>query len=215
MLEVITMLGNHASAWIHYLAGRHPGRLGWLVGPTTAGVKTFREWLPYALDNDAWRAFTSGDPWDGVPFWEMLERIRGETFRPLWVAVPDVVANRGKTIENWKRYAPRCREYGHPLAFVAQDGMTPEDVPEDADVVFIGGSFGWKWKNAETFCAEFKRVHIGRVNTIGKLRRSEEMGAESIDGTGWMRRPEDDPHGWKSLDLFLGGHPDPQRSLQL
>ena len=215
MFDMMTMLGNHASPWIHYLAGRHPGQVGWLVGPTTAGVKTFRDWLPYALDNDAWRSFTKGTPWDAVPFWDMLERIKGEILRPLWVAVPDVVGDRVTTLANWKRYAPRCREFGHPLAFVAQDGMTPGDVPADADVVFLGGSFGWKWKNAETFCKAFPRVHIGRVNTLGKIRRSEEMGAESVDGTGWMRRPEDHSHGWKKLDDFLDGNPLPQLNLEL
>ena len=211
----MTMLGNHASPWIHYLAGRHPGRVGWLVGPTTAGKKTFRRWLPYALDNDAWRAFTSCTPWEGRPFWEMLERIKDQSCQPEWVAVPDVVASRKATIENWNRYSPRCMEYGHPLAFVVQDGMKPSDVPPEASVVFIGGSFGWKWQFAETFCREFPRVHIGRVNTIGKIRRAEEMGAESVDGTGWMRRPEDDPHGWKRLEQFLAGQSDPQMTLSI
>lgn len=146
------------------------------------------------------------------PFLLMLEEIRQENFKPLWVAVPDTVGDKEKTLENWEKYAPICSEYGHPLAFVAQDGMEPSDVPTEASVVFLGGSFRWKWRNAETFCGAFPRVHIGRVNTVGKLWRAAEMGAESVDGTGWVRRGEG-PDGWRSLEPFLSGKPHDQLTL--
>ena len=43
---------------------------------------------------------------------------------------------------------PALKAFGVPLAFVAQDGMTPEDIPQDAGVVFIGGSTSCKLRTA-------------------------------------------------------------------
>ena len=35
--------------------------------------------------------------------------------------------------------------------------------------------------------SNFKRVHVGRVNTYRLLWLAHEAGAESCDGTGWFR----------------------------
>ena len=204
------MLGNHSSAQMHYWAGKYPGKVGWLVGPSTATQKRFRPWLPYACDNDAWGSYKDGRAWDEKAFWGMLDFIGDQGLAPLWVAVPDVVANKEATLANWEEYAPRCREYGHDLAFVMQDGMTPDDVPSDADLVFIGGTFRWKWNNLPAFCEALPRVHVGRVNTLSKVRRAEELGVESVDGTGWFRRPIEE---FLVLEEFLKGTPDPQLML--
>ncbi len=81
----------------------------------------------------------------------------------------------------------RTSRYGWPLAFAVQDGMTVEDVPGDADVIFVGGSTEWKWRTVAMWCAAFQRVHVGRVNTYRRLWECHDAGAESIDGTGWTR----------------------------
>tara|TARA_Y100000310_G_scaffold141609_1_gene141078 strand:- start:61 stop:681 length:621 start_codon:yes stop_codon:yes gene_type:complete len=206
------MLANHSSAQIHYWAGKYPGRVGWLVGPSTVSQKKYFPWLPYACDNDAWGSYAEGREWDAVAFWKMLDFIDSQDHRPLWVAVPDVVANRVATLRNWGKYAPRCRDYGHELAFVAQDGMTPSDIPVDADIVFMGGTYSWKWRNLEKFCENFPRIHVGRVNTLQKIRRSEELGAESGDGTGWFRRPLDE---FRLLEDFLSMKPSDQIEFDL
>jgi hypothetical protein len=67
--------------------------------------------------------------------------------------------------------------------------MTPDDVPDDADIVFVGGTTEWKWKNILMWTKNFKRVHVGRVNSYGLLWKAHEAGAESCDGTGWFREP--------------------------
>jgi hypothetical protein len=113
--------------------------------------------------------------------------------RPLWVVVPDVVADREATLEKWAAWSPRVREVlPHvPLAFAVQDGMTPADVPTDADVVFVGGTYNWKWRNLTTWTGNFPRVHVARVNGEKNLWQCYEAGAESCDGTGWMRCGEE------------------------
>jgi hypothetical protein len=95
-----------------------------------------------------------------------------------------------------------------PIAFVAQDGCTPADVPETADVVFIGGTTEWKWENVWRFCDAFPRVHVGRVNTYRKLMHCHECGAMSVDGTGFFRGG---PERWSSLKRYLDDTANPNR----
>lgn len=181
------MPANHSSPTIHYWAGKHPGRFGWLVGPTARTKTKLRPWMPYALDNDAFSAWTKKAPWDYDNWRSLLEWARDSGQAPLWVLVPDVVADADKTIESWWRYSKEARSFGWHLAFAVQDGMTPCDVPQDADVVFVGGTTDWKWKTAKTWAKKFQRVHIGRVNELHRLWECEALGIESVDGTGWFR----------------------------
>ena len=204
---MMVMVGNHSSAFVHYWAGRYPGKIGWLVGPGGMSKTKLRPWLPHALDNDAFSAWDNGTEWDEDAYFRFLDWAAAQEQPPLWAAIPDVVTDPKGTFKNWEKYAPKVKEYGWPLAFVAQDGMQPGDVPEDASVVFIGGSYKWKWRNAPEFAAKLPRVHVGRVNTLYRLRRCEELGVESVDGTGWFRRPEAE---FRKLEDFLSGKPHDQ-----
>jgi len=179
---MIVMPGDNTGVMVGYLAGRFPGKIGHLFSPSRHNGPF--EFIPYALDNGA---FSAGDDWDEELWLKHLEWAKLSGQRPLWAIVPDVVADRIRTLRKWDIYAPQLRRYGWPLAFAVQDGMAAEDVPQDADVVFVGGSTEWKWATVEMWCKEFPRVHVGRVNTYRHLWRSHDYGAESCDGTGWMR----------------------------
>jgi hypothetical protein len=78
--------------------------------------------------------------------------------------------------------------------------MTPDDVPPETDVVFVGGSFDWKWDNLLMWTRNFPRVHVGRVNTEKRLWMAHEAGVESCDGTGWFRGGE---KRWAGLENYL------------
>jgi hypothetical protein len=41
-----------------------------------------------------------------------------------------------------------------------------------------------------------KHVHMGRVNTLRRLRYAEAIGVDSVDGTGWVR--------WRNAHLDSG-----------
>ena len=41
--------------------------------------------------------------------------------------------------------------------------------------------------NIKKFVGLGKPVHVGRVNSIGRVRYCESLGVASVDGTGWMR----------------------------
>ena len=200
------MLGNHSSPIFHYWAGKYPDKMGWLVGPSGQTKTRLREWIPYALDNDVYADWDNGREWSEDGYYRFLDWVSVQKFAPLWAAVPDAIGDRGKTLEKWVRHSDRVRAYGWPVAFVVQDGMTPKDVPP-CDVIFIGGTFRWKWNNVEKFAHHHPRVHVGRVNTLGKLRRCDELGIESVDGTGWFRRPEIE---FARLEEYLCGKPENQ-----
>jgi hypothetical protein len=188
--KMMVMPSNSSGLAIGRLVGKYPNRLGWLMSPD--GWRQPPSWMPYALDNGAYGAWKNGTPWDEGSFMELLERARKSHF-PLWVVVPDVVMDRDATLAKWGEWVPRIRTVlpHTPLAFAVQDGMTKEDVPGDADIVFVGGSTEWKWKYLRTWTENFPRVHVARVNSERLLWMADDAGAVSCDGTGWMRGGEE------------------------
>jgi hypothetical protein len=176
------MVGAHNGAYFHHLTGLYRGKLAWLEGPED--WQTPRWWLPFACDNDAYKAYLRKKKWEPTGWLNMLDKVRASHLRPLWCLVPDVVGDREATKESWKRYSP---EVEFVKAFAAQDGMTPDDVPADAAVIFVGGTTTWKWRSLPMWCKHFPRVHVGRVNTLRRLWTCEEYGVESCDGSGWFR----------------------------
>lgn len=181
----MVMVSNQSKAEFWWLAGAFPGRVGHLYGP--GGERGPWDFMPYALDNGAWPAFVKNLHWDEPAWHTLLNWAKNSGQAPLWVAVPDVVADRERTIEKWPIYSACVREYGFRPAFVLQDGMTFEDVPDADCMLFIGGSTGWKLAAIEPWCAKFPdRIHVGRVNGPVRLDICYRAGAVSVDGTGWF-----------------------------
>lgn len=181
---MIIMPSNNSGFMAGYLAGSYPGKLGMLISPD--GWRRPPHVIPYALDNGAYGAWTNKTDWNEGAFYEMLDEAK-EHHAPLWVACPDKVADRMATLELWPHHSQRIRQLGYRPAFVLQDGMTPRDIPKDAEVVFVGGSTKWKWQNLSMFTGIGLRVHVGRVNSYEGLWICHDLGVESCDGTGWMR----------------------------
>ncbi len=189
------MVANNFGVRVGYLAGKFEGKIGHLYSPgAQQGPEQF---LPFGLDNGA---FGHDDDWNESKWIELLNWARLSGQKPVWCLVPDVVGDREKTLVRWEVYSPIAATYGWPLAFAVQDGMIPADVPAKAEVVFVGGSTEWKWKTMPMWCKEFRRVHIGRVNTYRRLWDCHDAGAESVDGTGWVRG---DQVQWRGLCAYL------------
>jgi hypothetical protein len=147
----------------------------------------------FAIDNGGFSRF------DEPAFLALLERERAARHLCRFVAVPDVVGSARRTLECFEHWSCHRSLYKWPLALVAQDGQEDLSIPWDRiAAVFVGGSTDWKLSEAAAQVIRAaqilgKWVHVGRVNTPGRFERFEEMGADSIDGTGlsrysWMRR---------------------------
>lgn len=181
------MPGNNTSKIVHYFAGKYPGKIGWIQSPDSWVNPPY--YMPYALDNGAYKYF------DPDKYRKHL--LRASKFHsPLWVALPDVLGNTKETILLWDKWYPVLHETGYKLAFIAQDGMLPQDIPKEAHCVFIGGKTNWKLKNAHKFKGVSNLLHIGRVNTIKRLCWAIDIGADSCDGTGWFLK---NPSGFVKL----------------
>lgn len=205
--------GNTNRIW-SYWAGRFPGSVGFLISPSYYMRLPITEWMPYVLDNGAFSAWRDGKEWNCQGWRDMIMHCRRTKIDPLWAAVPDVVCNKYATISNWNVYKHEIKSLGWKMAFCVQDGMTPQDVPSDADVVFVGGSDRWKFKNLKTWTGNFQRVHCARVNAPEMIEACETAGCESIDGTGWTR----DPSRKDKLPMikrFIEGHRTHKQNLHL
>jgi hypothetical protein len=180
---MIIMPSNNTGFIAGSVYGRFPDRI--------AHLHNIDRWVTppirFAVDNGVFGCYTTGREWDEINWRKQLAK--AAPYKPMWTVVPDWVGNKELTLERWGIFAPEVKLLRIPLAFAAQDGMTPDDVPEDAEIVFVGGTTEWKWKNILMWTKNFKRVHVGRVNSYGLLWKAHEAGAESCDGTGWFREP--------------------------
>ena len=114
-----------------------------------------------------------------------------------FVCCPDVVGSAIRTMEIFERWKGRLASW--PVALVAQDGLETITIPwEEISAIFIGGSTEWKDGPQAAAIVRAgkilgKWVHVGRVNTPGRFEKFEELGADSMDGSGlarysWMRK---------------------------
>lgn len=134
----------------------------------------------WALDNGCF-----SNRWSERRWLRMLER-HAETPDCLFAVVPDVVADAAATDDLWARWAPIVREHGYRPAYVLQNGC--RRVPKDADAVFTGGTTEWKLggdarRLVEGAKATGKWCHMGRVNSLRRLRLAAQDGYDSVDGT--------------------------------
>ncbi len=192
------MLANNTGAKVKELARAYPGLVGHLYSPGAqrGPLADFQ----YALDNDRYSAWSKGKEWDREKWLKLLNWAASKDQCPLWCVVPDVVTDRIGTLRDWEIYRSVVAGFGFRLAFAVQDGMSASDVPDDADVVFVGGSTEWKWSTMRGWCRDFPHVHVARVNTYKLLYRCYDAGAKSTDGTGFTRGCQ---RQWRGAKAFL------------
>lgn len=127
----------------------------------------------------------------------------------LFAVVPDVVANAAATDELWDRWAPVVRDHGYRPAYVLQNGC--EQVPADAAAVFTGGDTAWKLGDEARDLVRTAQdrslwCHMGRVNSLRRLRVAAQDGYASADGTYLAYGPDQNLPRLLSF-LRLAGHP--------
>jgi hypothetical protein len=172
---------------------KRPDRLGVLMTPRAGNRIPVSEatGVPWAADNDC---FNGLHP---VRWLRFLAKIVESGSRPLWVACPDKVADAGETWRLYHLWAPVIHSLGLPVALVLQDGLEKfkwrASLPSTWDelaAVFVGGSTEWKLSEyAERFVREAKErgklVHVGRVNSLKRIRHFARLGVDTFDGSGF------------------------------
>lgn len=156
------------------------GLLGMIATP--AQGNTIPPGVGWVADNGCFGGGYPGD--DGYLSW-LSERAND---RCRFAVAPDVVADHEATLERSAPMLARIRAMV-PVAFVGQNGATPDTVPWGAfDALFVGGDTAWKLGGtARGLVAEANRrgvwTHMGRVNSLARLRYAHAIGCDSVDGT--------------------------------
>lgn len=162
---------------------------GWglLLSPGKPRDPRFR----HALDNGAWGAHQRGVPFDVAAF-ERHVAAHGDGAE--FVVVPDIVAGGMASLRLSLDWLPRLDGVGRRLLVAVQDGMVIADVAPHLSPtvgIFVGGSTAWKLATMRAWGrlarARAAYLHVGRVNTIRRIRLCQDAGADSFDGTSATR----------------------------
>lgn len=169
------------------LAPYRNGHLGVLCSPRCVYGDDIQEWR-WAADNDAF------SKWNEGKYRAMLDRIKGRV-GCLFVTAPDVVGDAKQTVRNFYEWAADLNRTEQPIALVGQDGLDTKDVPWEAiDAFFVGGTTEWKlsipaYRLMREAKDRGKWVHMGRVNSVERVKYARWVGCDSVDGTSfsWFR----------------------------
>lgn len=161
--------------------------IGCLLTPRSGNSISSMDNFLWAADNAAFKNF------DEKKFFLMLEKIKNQN--PLFVCCPDVWGDSRETLNLFNKWNSIIKSYGLKSAFVLQDGIKIDEVPfEKIDAVFIGGSD--KFREEKEIIKIVNRakelnkwVHMGRVNTLKRIRFAHSIGCDSVDGSGFSMFP--------------------------
>lgn len=181
------ILVSGSTRTVRNLAAQYQQNLGVLLTPNNRNSvsSVLATGLVWAVDNGAFIGFNP------VLFRRCLRRVAGQQ-RLLWVVCPDVVADARATLALFCEWHEEITQSG-PVAFVGQDGQEDFDLPwQRFKCFFLGGSTGWKLSRAAAdLVAEARRrhkwVHMGRVNTLRRLRTAYDLRCDSVDGSCFSR----------------------------
>lgn len=186
-LDAMLYLANPCTAAIR--ARMAAGDLGVFDTPHQGNV--LPAGVPWAADNGCF-----SERWELAHWTAWLEGHRADVPRCLFAVVPDVVSDRDATRARWDAHHRTVLELGYPAAYALQNGETPAGVPwADLSAVFVGGDTAWKLgPDARRIVATARDrgvwVHVGRVNSLRRLRYAVGIGADSADGTFLTRAPD-------------------------
>jgi len=146
----------------------------------------------YFVDNGAFSCWKRGKRFDEKAFLKTLSFVSSLSTFPKFVVVPDKVAEGLHSLEfsvNWLEVLKR--DYPHfSYALAVQDGMdekSVEEVIEEFDYLFVGGTLKWKLQTGEKWVKlahkHNKKCHIGRVGTAKRVRWVRRIKADSIDSS--------------------------------
>lgn len=160
---------------------------GWRI-LLTPDNPTPRAGLRHGIDNGAWGAFQQKRPFDSQAFKDLVEHSGASAD---FVIVPDIVAGGLESLMFSVSWLPKLKVLLN-LLLPVQDGMNVEAVSQVLHAwpslgIFLGGSTEWKLKTMYGWgmvaAALNRHYHVGRVNTMRRIRLCAESGADSFDGT--------------------------------
>lgn len=169
---------------------------------------------PYALDNGAYRAFLRGQSLDVDAFAKSVDRF-GENAQ--FVVLPDIVCGGAESLDLSLSWLNRLADLPTRKLIAVQDGHDWNSVASfvaDDVGIFLGGSTEWKLMTMPYWGARCRAsgiyLHVGRVNSVKRVRMCLASGANSFDGSGVSRFAVELPRidfYRRQSDMFAGVFP--------
>ncbi len=158
---------------------------GWHLMLSPEGVWRTED-FPYCMDNGAWTAYKKGRALNLRKFYQCALRFGGAAE---FVALPDIVMGGLGSLAlslEWINELPWCPRILIPV----QNGMVAADVEPHLSArvgIFVGGDDEFKDSTMSSWGQLARKVgcymHVGRVNTMRRIKTAQLAGADSIDGT--------------------------------
>lgn len=125
--------------------------------------------------------------------------------RTIFATAPDVLGSHDQTVARSIPMLRRIRALGLPAAFVAQDGWEERSTPwDEIDAIFVGGSTEFKFRGGRAAVEAANQrglwSHMGRVNSLARLRGAIGIGCKSADGNFLKFAPD---KNWPRLTKWL------------
>lgn len=146
---------------------------------------------PFALDNGAWGAFQKGQRLNELAFYRAVERVGASAD---FIVVPDIVCGGRQSLDLSLRSLEKLSGVPARKLIAVENGFKWSDVADyvGSDVgIFVGGDTEWKLTTLPVWgelCARAGvYLHVGRVNTVKRLRLCAAAGVDSFDGSGVSR----------------------------
>lgn len=162
---------------------------GWRLLVSAAG-KWRTEGFRYGIDNGAWTAYRTRRPFDAGRFEGCVAELGTGAD---WIVVPDIVCGGLESLAFSESWLPRLPATAQ-LLLPVQDGMTPADVRSMVGGrvgIFVGGEDAFKESTAHVWGNLARErdcyLHVGRVNSMRRIRICAMAGAHSFDGTSVSR----------------------------
>ncbi len=170
---------------------------GWRLLVSATGVWRTEGFERYAIDNGAWTAFQKKQTFNSLAFIRCVILLGALAD---WVAVPDIVAGGKESLRLSLKWLPWVLLHAKRALVPVQDGMEESDVRDllsDRVGIFVGGSTAWKLATMAGWCRLAKErnvwCHVGRVNSMRRIKTCQMSGATSFDGTNATRFSKNQP----------------------
>jgi len=167
---------------------------GWRLMMSARGpLRT--EGFRYALDNGAWTSFQRGEPFHAAAFERALARLgAGADF----IVLPDIVMGGLASLRFSRCWLEKLRHRrslrDKTLLIAVQNGMRPRHLHRIVSGrvgIFVGGDTAWKLATMRLWArlahTRGAICHVGRVNSVRRIRLCAAAGVDSFDGSGVSR----------------------------
>jgi len=188
------MLVDHEPQYIIQKISEHDylNNYGVLITPGTFRKpdKTLTHNVMWSIDNFAFTKFPENK------FKKLLETYKEFSHLCSWVTSPDTFADYPSTLKRFYQWSQYINHMGYKRAIVIQNNAHKYKIPyDDLDCVFVGCSDEYKFSHyVLDIVQECKSrnivTHMGRVNSIKRIKWCFENGFDTVDGSSYARFPD-------------------------